>query len=49
VPACTPARAEALATAVVEGLAEGSDLRFENRGEVVLKGIGKRRVSALVS
>jgi pimeloyl-ACP methyl ester carboxylesterase len=39
---------EVLTTAVVEGLVEGSDLRFENRGESELKGIGKRRVSALV-
>jgi class 3 adenylate cyclase len=39
---------EVLTTAVVEGLVEGSELRFENRGESELKGIGKRRVSALM-
>jgi pimeloyl-ACP methyl ester carboxylesterase len=34
-------------TAVVEGLVEGSELRFEDRGEVELKGVGPRRLARL--
>ena len=40
---------ETLVTPVVEGLVEGSDLSFEDRGEAELKGIGKRRLMRLVS
>jgi pimeloyl-ACP methyl ester carboxylesterase len=39
---------EILATELVQGLVEGSELSFEQQGEVDLKGIGRRRLVRLV-
>jgi len=38
---------EILTTGIVQGLVEGSDFEFVDRGEFDLKGIGRRRLLSL--